>query len=204
MESKNLKKRFKKSLLTFLTIALLSSNATVKAQNQENVKPSAEKSVFGAQAGLLGIWVNNEAKLTKAIALRSEIGFDGGFWGGNFYPKNGYVFTPIITAEPRFYYNLGNRTRKNKSIKNNSANFISLKTSFHPDWFTISNYENVSIVSDLSIIPTWGIRRHIGSHFNYEAGLGVGYRYYFAKGAGYLKNESDVAVNLHLRIGYTF
>jgi len=83
MENKNLKKRFKKPLLTFITIALLSSNATVKAQNQEHVQPSVEKSVFGAQAGLLGIWVNNEAKLTNAIALRSEIGFDGGFWGGS-------------------------------------------------------------------------------------------------------------------------
>lgn len=204
MENKNLKKRIKKSFLTFITIALLSSNAIVKAQNQEHITPSVEKSVFGAQAGLLGIWVNNEAKLTNAIALRSEIGFDGGFWGGSFYPKNGYVFTPIIAVEPRFYYNLGSRTRKNKSIKNNSANFISLKTSFHPDWFTISNYEKVSIVSDLSIIPTWGIRRHIGNHFNYETGIGVGYRYYFAKSAGYSKNESDAAVNLHLRIGYTF
>ena len=66
------------------------------------------------------------------------------------------------------------------------------------------NPNNVRIVSDISIVPTWGIRRNIGSHFTYETGIGIGYLYYFAKDAGYAENESDVAVNLHLRIGYRF
>lgn len=165
---------------------------------------SVEKSIYGIQTGFLGVWAHSELKLSNSLALRAEIGFDSGIWGGSYYDKTGFLMTPVITAEPRWYYNLNKRKSKHKRIDNNSGNFLSLKTSYHPDWFVISNYDNIKIISDISIIPTWGIRRNIGNHFNYETGIGVGYNYTFAKQAGYLKNESGVAVNLHLRIGYRF
>jgi hypothetical protein len=69
--------------------------------------------------------------------------------------------TPVITAEPRWYYNLNKRVNKSKRIDGNNGNFISLKTSYHPDWFVISNYDNINIISDISLVPTWGIRRNI-------------------------------------------
>lgn len=50
----------------------------------------------------------------------------------------------------------------------------------------------------------WGIRRNLGNHFNYETGIGLGYRYIFAKSAGFLENKSEAALNLHLRLGYRF
>ncbi|WP_031427030.1 hypothetical protein [Flavimarina sp. Hel_I_48] len=165
---------------------------------------SVEQSIYGIQTGILGIWVHNESRLADQIALRSEVGFDAGLWGGSFYDKTGYAATPVLTLSPRWYYNLKRRAEKSKRTNGNSANFLALKTSFRPDWFVISNYDNVSYVSDFSIVPTWGIRRNIGAHFNYEAGLGVGYIYYFAKAAGYDENESAGVVNLHLRIGYRF
>ncbi|MGM0634558.1 MAG: hypothetical protein ACQESK_00725 [Bacteroidota bacterium] len=136
--------------------------------------------------------------------MRFEIGLDSGIWGGSYYDDTGYVITPVLTLEPRWYYNLNKRVEKSKNIAGNSGNFVALKTSYHPDWFTISNYDNIAVISDISIIPTWGIRRNIGNHFNYEAGFGVGYRYIFAENAGYSENESEVALNLHLRIGYRF
>ncbi|AOW08433.1 hypothetical protein [Flavobacterium gilvum] len=182
-----------------LAIALCGLTITVKSQNA-----SVEKSTFGIQTGLLGLWVHNETKLTNQIALRSELGLDSGIWGGDFYDKTGFSMTPVITAEPRWYYNLNKRENKSKRVDGNSGNFISLKTSYHPDWFVISNYDNVNIISDISIIPTWGIRRNIGKHFNYETGIGIGYQYIFAKQAGYLENESNTILNLHLRIGYRF
>ncbi len=163
-----------------------------------------EKSIFGIQTGFLGIWAHQEARLSSKIALRTELGFDSGIWGGAFYDKTGYLFTPVITLEPRWYYNLGKRLNKSRKINGNTGNFLTLKTSYHPDWFVISNYENIRIISEISFIPTWGIRRHIGNHFSLEAGIGIGYRYIFAKQAGYLENESDAALNLHLRLGYTF
>lgn len=165
---------------------------------------SVEKSTYGIQTGFLGIWAHNESKLSNSIALRTELGFDSGIWGGSFYDGTGFLMTPVITLEPRLYYNLNKRVKKSRRIDGNSGNFISLKTSYHPDWFVISNTENVSVISDISIIPTWGIRRNVGKHFTYETGIGIGYRYIFAKQAGFLENESEAALNLHLRIGYRF
>lgn len=165
---------------------------------------SVEQSTFGVQTGLLGLWIHHESKLSNQIVLRSELGFESIIFGGSFYDKTGFVMTPIITLEPKWYYNLNKRENKAKRIDHNSGNFISLNTSYRPDWFFISNYNNINIVSDISIIPTWGIRRNIGNHFNFETGFGIGYRYVFAKQAGYSKNENEAAVNLHLRIGYRF
>lgn len=187
-----------------LTLSLIICATYVNAQETSNANARVEKSIFGIQTGFLGIWVNNESRLSNTVALKTELGFDAGLWGGDFYDGTGFLLTPVITVEPRLYYNLKKRVSKSRSIENNSGNFISLKTSLHPDWFVISNYEGLRVISDVSIVPTWGIRRHIGRHFNYEAGIGLGYRYIFAKSAGYAKNESDVATNLNLRIGYTF
>ena len=186
----------KKKLLTLVFCGL---TLIAKSQNA-----SVEQSTYGIQTGFLGIWAHNETKLSNSITLRSEIGFDSGIWGGDFYDGTGFLLTPVITAEPRWYYNLKKREKKSRRIDGNSGNFVSLKTSYHPDWFVISNTDNVSVISDISIIPTWGIRRNIGKHLNYEAGIGIGYRYVFAKQAGFLENESEAAVNLHLRIGYRF
>ncbi|SEA43619.1 hypothetical protein SAMN05443667_104205 [Flavobacterium gillisiae] len=184
-----------------IILTLICCGLTTIAKSQNT---SVEKSTFGVQTGFLGVWGHNESKLSNQIALRTEIGFDTGIWAGSFYDKTGVILVPVITMEPRWYYNLNKRVKKERRIDGNSGNFISLKTSYHPDWFVISNYDNMSIVSDISIVPTWGIRRNIGNHFTYETGIGIGYLYYFAKDAGYAENKSDVAVNLHLRIGYRF
>lgn len=74
---------------------------------------------------------------------------------------------------------------------------------YHPDLFFISD-KNYNLIPDLSIVPTWGIRRNIGEHFNYETYIGVGYAYLFKKEVGYLENESRVAVSLGFKIGYKF
>ena len=62
------------------TLVLLSLCINSLAQ-----EAGVEKSVFGIQTGFLGIWGHNESRLNSAFALRSEIGFDSGIWGGDFY-----------------------------------------------------------------------------------------------------------------------
>ncbi|MCD6544571.1 MAG: hypothetical protein J7K34_08685 [Flavobacteriaceae bacterium] len=181
-----------------LAIALLFIFKT-DAQNT-----SVEKSIFGIQTGFLGIWAHNEVRLSDEIVLRSEIGFDGGFRSSDFYGYNYYVFAFVITAEPRWYYNLEKRNKKGKNIAKNSGNFIGIKTSFHPDWFTISNEDNIKVTPQILFIPKWGIKRTIGNHFTYEAGIGLGYQYIFYKSEGYAENEGALSADLHLRIGYTF
>lgn len=182
-----------------ITLSFFAFTILTKAQNA-----SVEKSTYGIQTGILGIWIHREVKLTNQIALRAELGMNAGIWSGSFYPKTGYLMTPVITLEPRWYYNLEKRQAKSKSIAGNSGNFLTIQTSYHPNWITISNYDNVKIVNQLSIIPTWGIKRNIGQHFTYETGIGFGYRYYFAKSEGYTKDESSAGLNLHLRVGYRF
>ncbi|UAM97965.1 hypothetical protein K8354_17025 [Polaribacter litorisediminis] len=188
----------KKTLITliFCGLTLIS-----KSQNT-----SVEKSIFGLQTGVLGIWVYNETKLSNTIALRTEIGFDFGVWESTFYDDydSPFLLTPVIVVEPRFYYNLKKRSENSKPIDGNSGNFFALKMGYHPDWFVLFNPDNAPIVSDFSIIPTWGIRRYLGKHFNYEAGLGAGFSYTFAKRAGYSEDKSEIELNMHLRIGYRF
>jgi len=165
---------------------------------------SVEKSLYGIQTGPIGIWGYNETKLTNSIALRSEIGIEAGFSGGSNYNGTYFVVAPNISLAPRWYYNLKKRKSKSKRIDGNSGNFVSLKTTYQTDLELASNDDNVDLISDITIVPTWGIRRNIGSHFNYEAGFGIGYIHYFKKDNVRLINESDVAVNVHARIGYKF
>lgn len=164
---------------------------------------SVEKT-SGVQISYLGVWAHKEFKLLNEIALRAEIGMNAGFRKGSFYNKTGFLMTPVITLEPRWYYNLDTRVSKAKNISGNSGNFLTIQASYHPNWFVISNYDNIEIASQISFIPTWGIKRNVGKHFAYETGIGVGLQYRFAKNAGYAKNETDTALNVHLRLGYRF
>ena len=165
---------------------------------------SVERSVFNIQTGFLGIWISNDAKISPAVSLRSEIGFDAGISGNYYYPKTNWVLAPVITLEPRVFYNLDERIKRSKSISNNNGNFIGFRISYNPDWFLLSNYDNNNVINQLAVIPKWGIRRSLGKHFNFETGVGLGYRYYFAKSAGLGNNAGEVAVDLHLRIGANF
>lgn len=186
---------------TLLTLTLCGLTLIAKSQNA-----SVEKSTFGVQTGVLGIWAYNEAKLSNAIALRTELGFDFGIWETTYYDDydSPFLLTPVIVVEPRFYHNLKKRSEQSKRIDGNSGNFIALKMGYHPDWFVLFNADNAPIVSDFSIIPTYGIRRNLGKHFNYEAGIGVGYSYTFAERAGYAEDKGEIELNMHLRIGYRF
>lgn len=188
-----MKKTLLTSILTCITLIVTAQNASV------------EQSTFGIQTGFLGIWVHNESKLSNTIALRSEIGLDTGIFGSDINNVSGYLLAPTLTLEPRWYYNLNKRQSKSRRIDGNSGNFISIKTTYHPDWFIISDTDNINFIADISIVPTWGIRRHIGNHFTYETGIGVGYVHYFEEDDFKSRfDTSDVAVNLHLRLGYRF
>ena len=52
------------------------------------------------------------------------------------------------------------------------------KIGFEPDRIIASSEKNnVSASGSISLIPTWGIRRNLGKHFEYEMGIGVGYQF---------------------------
>jgi hypothetical protein len=179
-----------------ITIALFAGFG-VKAQDN-----GVENSFWGVQTGLLGVWAHSEARLTNKIAFRTEAGIDAGFWysKNNWFGENsGYALIPVLTLEPRLYYNILKRQTKGKNTVYNSANYLSLKTSVHPSFGIVS--DNSEVNGDLLILPSWGIRRSIGSHFNYELGLGVGYEYIFPKNG--VRGHGEFAIGLNLRIGYS-
>jgi hypothetical protein len=73
---------------TLLTIILCGLTFIAKSQNA-----SVEESTNGIQTGILGVWFHNETKLSKQIALRSELGLDRGIFGGSFYNGVGFLMT---------------------------------------------------------------------------------------------------------------
>lgn len=166
--------------------------------SQDKTTVSVEKSIYGIQTGVLGFWAHNESRLSNEISLRSEIGLDFGF------SDNGYSQTtaliPSLRVEPRWYYNLGKRIRNGRKISNNSGNFTALNITYNPDWFYISNQDNLNVISTLAFIPKWGIKRTVGNHFTYEAGIGIGT---FIVLNNY-EVDNNIAIDLHLRVGYTF
>jgi hypothetical protein len=191
----------KKLLLTFIILGIaLTTNA--QTQTKTNApKASVERSLFSIQTGFLGIWINNEARLSNSFVLRSELGFAAQIWGGSFQ-KTGFLMTPVVRLEPRWYYNLRKRKAKGKRIDGNSGNFISLQTSYYPGGLAISNYDNVEINPAITLSSMWGIQRNIGHHFNYEVAVGMGYAHYFPDKNGY--GSDNLSLDFLLRIGYRF
>lgn len=195
-----------KKIIVFIILGItITSNAQ---------QASVEKSMFSVQTGFAGLWINNESKLSNSIALKSEIGIEHDFTVGDHYDEAGFILQPVITLEPKLYYNLKKRNSRGRKTSNNSGNYVSLKTSYHPDWFVINLDDNITKTADLSIIPTWGIKRSIGEHFTYEAGGGLGYRIVFLKANsfdghaqnvdGFNSTKNQYTPYLHLRIGYIF
>ncbi|MDR2680226.1 MAG: hypothetical protein LBC47_05385 [Tannerella sp.] len=181
----------------FMTVIAVSGCLTGYAQEAR-----VEKSVWGVQAGsLLNICGYNELRLTDAVALRSEIGIQGSFsysYISSFGSFTHYTITPELVVEPRWYYNLAKRQAKGKFTTHNSGNYLSLRTSFCPEWPAIHD-SGSRPVSSLYVIPMWGIRRHYGEHFSFEASAGIGYQHIFVG-----KGDDTPVIGWRLGIGYTF
>ena len=157
--------------------------------SQVEQEASVEKSVFGIQIGLIGAWAHHELKITNQVALRSEVGLAG---------VNTDVIAPLVGLEPRWYYNLNKRLANGKRIDGNSGNYISLRANyyFYDDADIEQRNEDYFLLA-----PTWGIRRNLGKHFNYEIGGGVG--------LGLFNNKDDrkdigFTTYVNLKFGYRF
>ncbi|UBM62428.1 hypothetical protein LA303_00240 [Candidatus Sulfidibacterium hydrothermale] len=194
----------------FFTLALFFVSQVATAQNSktENSKSppaaSVEKSFFGIQTGFPGIWMHYVFRLANQFALRSEVGMQvTNIYPGDSYTKTVFVMAPVFTIEPRWYYNLNKRKAASRRIDGNSGNFVSIQASYFPDWFVLSNEKHQRIYRQLWLSTLWGIRRNIGKHFNYEAGIGLAYIFYL-KDKDYLTPDNEMIANILLRIGYRF
>lgn len=192
--------------MRYTLLALLFISITCHAQDiPDKTEGSVEKSVFNVQTGFLGFWASNEARLSNTLALKSEVGFDVGFYHSRRTNKIEFLAAPLVNIEPRWYYNIKKRADKGRTISNNSANFVGVSFKYLPDWFTLSKDGGISVVDQVFILPKWSIKRSIAkSNFTYETGFGIGWQYIFLKQYGYSGNVSRLYPDIHLRIGYSF
>lgn len=176
-------------LIFFLPFFLHSQNA------------DTQKCSCSLQAGLMGLYFNNEIRFSEKLALRNETGIE--MTSRTLLCIKNIPF--VITTEPRFYFS---------GLNAEKSWILSLKTSYHPQFLVLSRgrYKN-----DISIVPTIAERYKLGKHFTYEWGVGIGYRYIFrstdkpACPSSLSSNEQEqstrygsvLAFNCVLRIGYT-
>jgi hypothetical protein len=145
-----------------LFILLLLTTTPFFAQDELSV----EESLWGIQAGFTPFGVQHELKLSNRIALRSDLGFV-------FAPTFGkFTGSPLIQVGPKYYYNFKRRSEKNKEVRNNSGNFVSLNLIY-----SVLEYEALGfqVFPQLSLVPMYGLRRNISNHFNFEFATGLGY-----------------------------
>lgn len=188
-----------------ITIIFILFCCTLATAQEDNGSGSVEKSIFNVQAGAVGLWVNNELKLSNSFTLRTEAGID--LWTYDTTTgESGTFFAPSISIEPRWYYNINKRYTKGKYTANNSANFVTIAVEYYPDLFTLGNHPSyVKVPEQITIIPKWGMRRSIAnSNFTYELGGGIGYIGYLSDDDSIIDYGSDIGIDLHVRIGYTF
>ncbi|CAD7811845.1 hypothetical protein CHRY9390_02425 [Chryseobacterium aquaeductus] len=186
-----------------ISFILISMSYLVFSQEKEQ---SPKKTFFGVQAGFLGTNVYNETNFSKEFALRTEFNLETSlfFKDDLFSEKSGFVMFPTISLSPKWYYNINKREKLGKNTANNSANYISAKLSYVPDWFVISNSDTdgLRVNPVISLVPTWGIRRNFGKNFNYEFQAGIGVAKFLEK--DYVFSSVQVVPNLSFRIGYDF
>ncbi len=187
-----------------------------KSYSQES---QVDKNIFGVQLGIYPISFYNEYCLFKMISLRSEIGFSYFYEStSNLYGYNNssqWGMIPEINLEPRFYFNLKHRNNLGKRTNNNSGNYLSVNFGYEAVGLAITKSDGLeNVFPSIHIIPMYGLRRSIGTKFNFEFAVGIGNEWTFEK-YDYFNSttnrneinrntESDVAFGLRLAIGYVF
>lgn len=178
-----------------LLLAFCGLEWSVKAQDA-----SVETLTGGVQLGAIGIWAYGEIKMTDMVTLRAEAGLD--------YRDISFGRL-VMSFESRCYYNLNRRWRKNKRTYGNSGNFISCLMSLRPQNAILGDGHLYGTLpyNRLEVMPTWGIRRCFGPHFNFEFGIGVGIGCQWNENTVWTSRSVSpfyLASNLLLRIGYRF
>ena len=175
-------KKFNSILFILFSVASLNAQKEIK---------SVEKSILSIQTGYFGTWINHELKLHKKFALRTEFGTE---YRLKFAIKQSFDSLKnqvSIFLEPKYYFNLTKREKKDKNIENNAGNYISLRINLN-----ILNNLEIGEFYFYDLTPTFGIRRNITSHFNLEFSCGYG--------LSYLNNMLISEAMSSMRVGYVF
>ncbi len=176
---------------TFFTIYLFAFSLLAFSQEDESV---LKKDIISADIGLLSVWLNYERHLSGDFTLKSSLGVGFGLEKGSNIDGTIYSFTPIVRAEPRYYYNFNRRIEKGKKTVYNAANYFALTAQYLFKPFITTNSPYRTYQGEASLVPKWGIKRTIGQRFNFEFAFGVG--------LSFSKAETNGHVAIDLRFGY--
>lgn len=195
-----------------LCLALLISPVFFLIANAQVV----DQAISGMQIGYFGIWWNHEVKLAKNWALRAEVGYEAPLFSTvdyeskklGFYKNQSPLFLPVISLEPKWYYNSSKRQGNSKNTFHNSGNYVSISARYYPDIFAYSPRGINEVDGGFFIVPSWGIRRNINYRWNFEIGVGIGIDLTEISRSesdrGGTEDFEDLLFNLHLRFGYKF
>lgn len=188
--------------LFFLLTILLTLSLTTNAQNRKSklLERQVSKSLYGIQVGLSGIFVHNEFRLGPEASVKIEAGL-------NFAAAKDlvaedrilYIF-PTFNIEPRYYYNLGRRLKKEKFTHKNSGNFVSLLFKARTGRTIRVQDENRRYKEDFGVFAKWGLKRTFGKHFTLETAVGPG----IVRSNSYSQDRLRGSIDVSFRFGYTF
>ena len=133
----------------------------------------------------IGAGYGYELKVADQFTISAQADYRAYIGDDNFAVDN-FVFSPRVTIEPRYYYNLKKRAEKGKNINSNSANYFSLDMSYELP-VGLSGMRDFP-QQTFRILPTWGIRRELSEHFTMDFGIYVGFK---AKEYGDRNPETD-------------
>ena len=144
---------------------------------------TVERSMTGLQFNLNTVGAYHEIGLSDKATIRlgGDLGLRWRARGTGNTVNFDARLQPALRAEPRYYYNMAKREAKGKRMGNNAGNFVGLKTEYilPVHLFASEGLRNPQGI--VSFIPRWGIRRNLGSGWDFELGLGAGVR---IEGAG--------------------
>lgn len=195
----------------FIAAALVISALTV--HSQENEKPTVEKNMFAVNVGIVSVGFQYEGRLARKWALHAETGISLNPYTVEYFSSDSsikketeYLSVPYFSIEPRYYYGLDRRQRHGRNTKNNSSNYISLKSMYMATEAALTNSnERFEPASALLITPSYGIRRSFAKTFFYEFCFGVGLQHNFQKNTrSYSSGENEAGIDIQAKIGYTF
>ncbi|MCH4824601.1 hypothetical protein ML462_15615 [Gramella lutea] len=93
------------------------------------------------------------------------VGYAGGYsdvtYSGNDLT---FIFAPFLDLQQKWFFNINKRIRNNRTVENNSGNFLSARLITRGNTFV--EKENRSSDFDFAFGPTWGIQRKYGKNFH--------------------------------------
>ncbi len=170
-----------------------------------NKSAAQDTDFFEANIKLFSANISYEKKISDEFFIRASLGYDAKYYFNNNIftgeTKDFYILQPVLSVQPRYYYNLKKRESKNLKTTNNSANFLAFDIAYKSSLGNISN-EDVHYYDSFAFSPIWSIRRNISdSKFVYEAGVGLSLSYYLKSNTN---QRTDLSPKFNVGIGYVF